>query len=114
MLQSRGQFQSAAAYVRLILAEQADCGIVRNRSPWFVDLLLAHKHAAGKNQRTGALTALNKATLHKKQIESAFLEAQFSGKVFFGARFVRIRHGRGYSLKKLKGRSLKEWPFRWH
>ncbi len=114
MLQGRGQLQSSAAYVRLVLAEQADRGILRNRRPGFVDLLLAHEHAAGKNHRAGALAAGNKAALDEKHVDSRFERvARFPGPVSSGARFARIRHRRSYSLKKLKGRSPAGMALRW-
>ena len=85
MLQGRGQFQSPAAHVRLILTQQADRRVLRNRSTRLVDLLLTNQHPAGKNQRTCALAALNEAAPDEKQINSGFS----------GARFACIRHGRG-------------------
>jgi hypothetical protein len=102
VLEGRGQFESAAAYVRLILAEQPDRGILRDRSPGLVDLLLADQNATGKNQCASALAAGDEAPLDEQQVETSLSRACFA----------RIRAWPPATPSQIEGPfPQREWPF---
>ncbi len=70
MLERAGQLEAAAAHVRLVLAEDADGGVFRNRCARLVDLLLADQHAAGQDEGAGPLAAGHELALDQGQIET--------------------------------------------
>ena len=72
MLQSALQFESAAADILQIFAEQADRSIVRNLSAGFFDLLLVDQHFARENQSLRALARRGESAFDQKFVESEF------------------------------------------
>jgi hypothetical protein len=91
VLQRRHQLQSAAADVRLVLAQQAKSGIGRNRRSRLVDLLFPHQNPSGKDERASTFAAGGKAPRDEQQVDSRFPRPRFPRQRFFGARFFRVR-----------------------
>ena len=65
MLYGAFQFESAATYVSLIVAQYSDGSLLIGGRAGLHHLLLVHQDASGKDQGLGALARWRQPTLHQ-------------------------------------------------
>ena len=66
------EFEATATDVRHVFAEKADGGVGGDGGAGFVDFLLVHEDAAGKDEGAGAFSALDKASFDEEEIDAGF------------------------------------------
>src|SRR5208282_6061629 len=108
MAQSRGQLESAPAYVGVVVPKKTDWGIGRDRSAGLVNFLLAHQNPSGKNQRTGALAADGKATRDEHDVKPRFLRPCIASGRFWRTFHIPKDSPNGQLHKSSKGHSQLE------
>ena len=69
VIERRRELEPAAAHVGLVLAQQANGSIFRDRRARLVNLLLPHQNPAGKDERPGAFAAGSETPLDEQQVE---------------------------------------------
>lgn len=66
------EFEATAADVGHVIAEKSKCGIGSDGGAGLVDLLFVDEYSAGKDECTGALTALDEASVNEEKIDAGF------------------------------------------
>ena len=66
------EFETAAADVRHVFAEEADGGVGGDGGAGLVDLLLVDEDASGKDEGAGALTALGEIAVDEEDVDAGF------------------------------------------
>ena len=72
MVEGGLKFETAAADVGHVVAEQADGGIGCDGGAGLVDFLFVDEDAAGEDEGAGARAALDEAALDEEEIDAGF------------------------------------------
>jgi len=72
VVESGLEFETAAADIGHVVAEEANGGIGCDGGAGFVDFLFVDEYAAGEDEGTGALATLDEASVNEKNIDAGF------------------------------------------